>query len=399
MHHREIERSGQPAHRRRRQLRLDPHGAAEKLRGGDAAEHHLRVRHRGGLARSVAGRAGNGARALGTHAQEAARVHARDRPATGAHGVNVQHGHAHRHAVHVRLGGFARRAGGQAHVRGGAAHVEGQDLFEARAARHLHGGNQAARGSGQHGAHGVAARLPGREIAAVGLKDRNAVPARTTGLERGEVAIHQRTHVGVDGGGGGALILAELGRDFVRRADVAEPRQRLGHGALIGGIAIGVQEADGHALHALGLERGPQTPQLRRRRAPLDFAIEKRAFVDTEVQLRRNDGRVRPGREIVEFAPVLAANQEQVLEAGRGDQRRADALALEQRVGGDGGAMHHLDARARAYRGAAQAFENNGVRSARIGADFEALETPVVMQDDEVREGAARIYADSQGSE
>ena len=129
--------------------------------------------------------------------------------------------------------------------------------------------------------------------------------------------------------------IAEFGRNFVRGADVAaKPGERFHHGALVAGAPVGVQEADRDALDARRPQLRPQALQLRRRRAPLDRAIEMRALVDAEAQLGGDDWRLRRRRKIVQLTPVLAADEQQILKARRGHQRRAHSLTLEQRIRG-----------------------------------------------------------------
>ena len=71
--------------------------AEESLRV-EPAENQICVGNRGLLAPSVADRSGIGSRRLGTDTQHASGIEARDRSAACARGVNVQHGHADRHA-------------------------------------------------------------------------------------------------------------------------------------------------------------------------------------------------------------------------------------------------------------------------------------------------------------
>ena len=75
---------------------IEMHLAADELVRGDAAQHDVRVGNRGPVAFAIAGRAGIGARALRTHAQQAAFIHARDGAAARADGMDIEHRHAHR---------------------------------------------------------------------------------------------------------------------------------------------------------------------------------------------------------------------------------------------------------------------------------------------------------------
>ena len=65
----------------------------------NAPQHHVRIGDRRFRPGAVTGRSRIGAGALRTHAQQPARIHARDGTAARAHGVNVEHRHANRKAV------------------------------------------------------------------------------------------------------------------------------------------------------------------------------------------------------------------------------------------------------------------------------------------------------------
>ena len=62
---------------------------------GDTAQNDVGIGNGCGFARTITGRAGRCAGAFRTNAQAASRVDARDGSATGADGVNVEHGHAY----------------------------------------------------------------------------------------------------------------------------------------------------------------------------------------------------------------------------------------------------------------------------------------------------------------
>ena len=116
---------------------IQMHLAAHQLVRRDPAQHHVRIRDRRPVADSVASRTRIRARALRPYAQQSAFIHARDRSAARAHGMNIQHRHAHRKAVDGRLHGFARDAVAQAHIRRRATHVESENVRESGQARRL----------------------------------------------------------------------------------------------------------------------------------------------------------------------------------------------------------------------------------------------------------------------
>ena len=86
---------------------LPREAAADRAFGVDAAEHDVGVRHRRPrAARAVAGGAGDGARALRTHREEARGVHAGDGAAARADRRDLDHWRAdHRAEVERGLGG------------------------------------------------------------------------------------------------------------------------------------------------------------------------------------------------------------------------------------------------------------------------------------------------------
>src|ERR1700733_12453024 len=134
------------------------HFAADQLISRDAAQHDVRVGNGGLLTNSVTGRARIGARALRADAQQPTFVHSRDRSAAGAHGMDVEHGNAHRETVDGGFHGFARLAIAQAYVGGRSPHVEAEDARESRQARGFERSHYSAGRSGKHGSDGMTAR-------------------------------------------------------------------------------------------------------------------------------------------------------------------------------------------------------------------------------------------------
>ena len=98
--------------------------------GRDTAEHHVRIGDGGVLAFAITCGAGISAGALGTHAQQSAFIHTRDRAPARTHGVDIEHGDAHGKAIDVRFGGHAELAVPKADVGRGAAHVESEGALE-----------------------------------------------------------------------------------------------------------------------------------------------------------------------------------------------------------------------------------------------------------------------------
>ena len=72
-----------------------------------------------------------------------------------------------------------------------------------------------------------------------------------------------------------------------------------------------------------------------------DFAVGSDALGDAEAEV--GDGRGAMVVPVVEIGAGLAGDGESVFESRGGDKGDACAFALEQRVGGDGGAVADFD--------------------------------------------------------
>ena len=92
---------------------------------------------------------------------------------------------------------------------------------------------------------------------------------------------------------------------------------------------VGREFAD--ALHHLG-----HCPRIERQ--PHSLRLDALAHADGE--FARHEWQRVMSREVVERRTILSREMEQVGEPIRRDQRDACAGALEQHVGGDGGAVH-----------------------------------------------------------
>jgi len=101
------------------------------------------------------------------------------------------------------------------------------------------------------------------------------------------------------------------------------------------------------------------------------------------------------GEKIVKRRAVLAADLEHIAEPGRIDQRHLGPLAFQQGVSGNRAAMHQLAPVPRHLR---QAREDRPRRVLRGGQDLEGSQLlGFGIEDDEISEGAAGVYADAHG--
>jgi hypothetical protein len=270
----------------------------------------------------------------------------------------------------------------QRHVGGGSAHVEADGAREAGLGRHVRRAHDTAGRPGQQGP-----RPP--EAGRVGQPPRRLHEAQPRpgqrGLQLGGVAAQQRRQVGICGRGlaagqqadfachlvgghhvGQALLPGDLGdaRLDVRVCIRVDQRDSHGANAAVPGVAqrraqrVGVQHIHTLAVHA-------HAP------AHLDHPLVQR--------LRLLDAQ---GEKL---GSLLGADARHVAQAAIGDQQRALAAALEQRVGGDG---------APPGRDGSVALEDgsNALHRGRVRRqDLGRLQRAVGRKADAVGEGATAI--------
>ncbi len=160
-------------------------------------------------------------------------------------------------------------------------------------------------------------------------------------VELAEIAADHRLQIGVERRGRGALEFADLGKDLAGTGDVAigpDGGRSFQGRDLISRIRIGVDEDDGEGF-ATGCRELPcGGADLLDIERLADGAVGQRSFIDLEPEIAVDDR-----DEIAPEAPgvpaVATAHFQHVAEACRGDQTGAGALALEQGVGADGGAV------------------------------------------------------------
>ena len=281
---------------------------------------------------AVAGRAGIRARALRPDEQLVA-VEAADRAATGGDGFDGKHRREHARATHVMLEFVIEVAVEPADVGASAAHVETDDPLKAGlAAGHRGTDNPAGRAAQQTvlgaviGAGDESPRAGHHVQFAVGQLALHAV----------EIARHDRRQVGIDDRRLGARQNLDHRCQVTRHGDMppAGVEELCGQALFVFGIAMAVQADDGGGL-VFGFRRiGPREIE-----RPERLAKRVKAFVDA------ND----VGSEWCRFLDVqsekvrafLVADDEQILEPARDEQRDISAFFLEQRVGtASGGQVH-----------------------------------------------------------
>ena len=200
---------------------------------------------------------------------------------------------------------------------------------------------------GQHGPHRLRARRLEGHHAAVALRDVRAAPRSRPRARRGprplEIAGHHRSEVGVHHDRRQPLVLAELRRDLVRARHEAPGsssstmrRARAARGA-------GRRSCRGSR------RRSTRAPAARSARAAARTWASssgvsmrpswRRRSATSCRRARGTSSRRLVGLQIVEMRAALAADLEQVAEPLGGDEARSRAAVLDQRIGGDGGAV------------------------------------------------------------
>nr|WP_228430456.1 hypothetical protein [Baekduia soli] len=354
------ELAADPGHGLPRRGGVQAQAAVEELVGVDAPEDDVGVGHRRlRPALAVGRRAGLRARAARADVERAALVAPRDGAAPGADGGDVELGGEDGVAAHLALARvhLQQPAGDDADVRRRAADVERDELVVAVGGADVAAGDDPGGGPRQQDVDRVGGRLVDGRHAAVGLHDVDRAPhARLAppGLEALEVAAHLRLDVGVGRRRREALELAELGDDLVREGDLGVGMvlgDELAGAQLVARVQEGEQEADADRLHAPVLELEDRLDRARLVERDRDLARGHDALGDRLAVLALHQrpalvGDVLHEREVVR--PLVAADVDDVAEALRRQHPGAPAVVLEERVGGDRGAVEdQVDVRGR----------------------------------------------------
>ncbi len=106
-----------------------------------------------------------------------------------------------------------------------------------------------------------------------------------------------------------------------------------------------MQEADGNRADAGALKPRGQTAKAGGGGRAQHGAVGVHPLLHAEAQRAFDEKAARRGREVIQLRTILAADFEQILEPGGGDESGARALAFQQRVGGDGGSVDHVHGR------------------------------------------------------
>ena len=378
---------------RRRQI-------AGKRSGIDAAEHCVGVGHRRCLAAApVADRSGARPGALRSDPEQSAGIDPRDAAAARSDGVDVDQREVQRHRVGqvLLVGDRGAAVADKGEIEARASHVAGEHVVEPRRLAEPGGGDRAGRRTGQHGLRRRAARGAGGHHPPVALHQQELLPEAGVGepsLGGADVARHQRLHPAVEGGRARSLELADFRKHLRPGADEGVRPQlarNVGRAQLVGGIRVGVEKVDDKRLAARVAQGDHGVPELVFVERGDHPPLRVHALGHVEAQLARYQ-RFEAAGQTPAVRPGAPAELQRVAEPAGGDQSALRALALQDRVGGDGGAVHDgLDGRGRRAARIDARHEALGLRTggARDLGDLEATGFPV--EGEHVGEGAADV--------
>ena len=232
-------------------------------------------------------------------------------------------------------------------------------------------------------------------------------PAKPAALRRvsrfADIAADLRADVGVHHGRRGTLVLAVFAQDLVRQRDEGVGQRGLddlARDALVLGIGIGMEKAHRHRIDALARQLGAGGAHAFAAQALAHLARGIKPLVDLERQVPRHQRARAVEEEVVGLGPVAAADHVDVARAARDEEADLGALALDQRVDGDGRTVDQGFEMARVEPGLADRFDDAVHRIARRGQRLGMMDpSGTGIERDEIGEGAADIDSDEgQGS-
>jgi hypothetical protein len=151
-----------------------------------------------------------------------------------------------------------------------------------------------------------------------------------------------RHHIGIDDGRRGPFIFLDLRQDLERDAE-RQARRRARDGLLqhqlVHRIGEGVDEAHRNGFDLLGEQCVDGPLRVGRMERALDLAAIIDAFVDHLAQIALDQRRRLGPGQVVELGHPQRADLKHVAEALGGDQPDPRALVLQDRIGGDRGAV------------------------------------------------------------
>ena len=285
----------------------------------------------------------------------------------------------------------------QADVGARAPHVERDEVAKPRALCLSDRAHHACRRSRVERGDRVASHAARRQPAPVGLHEAEAAleaPAVQRARELAEIAVDDGLHVRRKHGSRGALVFAELAGHVARARD-SDVGKGLGdhrrYSSLMRGVRVAVQEADRDGLIAGALQRLvnslPRSPFVE---GGHHLAMRADALGDFERGAARHHRLGLPVMNVVDGAPALPLQREQVAKSLGGEERYLGALALEHRVGGHGRAVDEIAGRLQRQTRLIQRCDGPAVRLLRGARHFGDAHT-AGLERDEIGERTADL--------
>ena len=386
-----------------RETRVEPHPAGGERIGTQAVQDHVGIGHSGFEASPpVAGRTGVGARALGSHGENAPSIHPGDAPPSRTDRLDL---HLEK-LVGVAQGLALRRHGRhsvreKADVGAGPSHIVGDDPALSRRPRQMAGRRHAPGRTRKKKVDGETGRLFGGHHASAGGDD--VEPSLKSSffeplVQPPQVAAHGGSQIGVQDRRREALILPEF-RDDLGGGGHEDPRQeRFKEGLcphLVLPVEVGMQKAYGYCLDPFLHELPGEGRHLRPRHRPGDPPARQCALIHLQAEGPGDERGRFPVFELVEDHPVAEAELQDVSKAlGRHDGRPG-ALLFENGIRGDGRPVHEAgDGRKRGV-GLLEALQDSaGEVLADGGCLHGAKPAGRVVVNDNVGERPADVHTD-----
>jgi len=164
-------------------------------------------------------------------------------------------------------------------------------------------------------------------------------------LQAAHIAPDLGADIGVHHRGRDALEFAIFAQDFVRERQIGVGQQGaddLAGDTLVLGIGIGVQEADRDRFHARIGQRAARILDAGALERRMNLAGGEHAFLGLQGETAGHQRTMLVEQKIIGLGPIAAADDVNVAGAARHDQASGSALALDQRVDGDGRAVNEL---------------------------------------------------------
>ena len=365
---------------------------AGEMGGLDLAQHDVAVGDGERATAPIAGRTGDRARAFRADAETAV-DEGTDGAAARRDGVDAHHRRAQADAGHARFIVALIGAGIMGHIGRRAAHVETDDFAEARLLGRAGEADDAAGRTGQDGVLAPEQRAVGQAATRlheqhVGVFAQGIAQAIDIGAQDGgEIGVRQRGIAATD--------QLDERRDVMAGADLG--KADIGGDAdqcpFVGGMEIAVHQHDRDGAQTLvigGLQRGAGGGFIQRR---ADGAVGHHSLVDFDhIGMQRIGQDDAAGEQV---RPFLRADADRVAITARDRQQHRFALALQQSVGGDGGADAQGAGRDRAITRAGQAahrfHRRVGIAFRVARQQFGGVQLPVGRACHHIGEGAAAV--------